>query len=98
MQDLDGDGLDDLVVPEPDGYRVLYQDRSGGKDASFQRTSFLRMPAGVADGGLASVRRGESRSMEVRRLANVRSDSASSLSGPSPSKPRRAASNTSSLL
>lgn len=35
VRDVDGDGLDDLVCPEPDGYRIAMQ-RRGAKGARFE--------------------------------------------------------------
>lgn len=43
VRDVDGDGLADLVVPEPDGYRVAVQ-RRDAEGAHFSPSSVLRVP------------------------------------------------------
>jgi len=43
VRDVTGDGLADVVVPEPGGYRILVQARPKG-EASFESVSVLRMP------------------------------------------------------
>lgn len=45
VQDLDGDGRDDLLIPEPGGYRVLLQSAAPETPAAFAAAGFLRMPA-----------------------------------------------------
>jgi hypothetical protein len=51
VSDLDGDGLSDLLLPEPDGYRFAYQRRAAdGAAASFGSGGRLRLPY-EADGG-----------------------------------------------
>jgi hypothetical protein len=44
VRDLDGDGLDDIVFPEPEGYRIAIQRREGEAPASFALVSGLRVP------------------------------------------------------
>lgn len=43
VRDVDGDGLTDLVLPEPGGYRVALQRRDSAGKVSF-RTTALRVP------------------------------------------------------
>jgi hypothetical protein len=43
VRDLDGDGLDDLIVPQDGGYRVAFQDRVEGR-GRFERTQDLPAP------------------------------------------------------
>ncbi len=45
VQDLDGDGLDDLAFPEPGGFAVALQRREGG-ERFFAETRHLRVPMG----------------------------------------------------
>ena len=49
--DLDGDGLDDVLLPEPGGYRLAVQRRDREAGASFELQSLLRVPLDP-DGGL----------------------------------------------
>jgi VCBS repeat protein len=44
VQDLDGDGLPDLALPEPGGYAIAFQRRAEGV-ARFDRQESLRMPS-----------------------------------------------------
>ncbi len=44
VRDVDGDGLDDLLLPEPDGYRVALQ-RRGPDGVSFESTVLRPPPA-----------------------------------------------------
>ncbi len=44
VRDLDGGGLDDLLLPEPMGFRLLYQARAADGTASFPREEVLRVP------------------------------------------------------
>ncbi len=48
VRDVDGDGLDDLVIPEPGGYRIALQRREGGA-ARFSEPRVLRVPPEPAD-------------------------------------------------
>jgi hypothetical protein len=51
VRDLDGDGLADIVLPEPDGWRVAMQRRSKDGVASFPIVSAPRVPdESVANG------------------------------------------------
>jgi hypothetical protein len=48
VSDVDGDGLDDLVIPEPEGYRIALQRR--GKDGTrFDPPSVLVVPEEAAE-------------------------------------------------
>jgi VCBS repeat protein len=44
VRDVDGDGLADVVLPEPEGWRVAVQRRAAGGPASFATVSAPRMP------------------------------------------------------
>ncbi len=46
VRDIDGDGDDDLLIPEPNGYRIVLQDRTE-EGVRFDRQSFLRMPIDI---------------------------------------------------
>lgn len=62
VQDVDGDGLADLVVPEPGAYRVALQRRE--KDVvRFEAPSVLRVPA---DGERADARTAGARRVQAR--------------------------------
>jgi hypothetical protein len=74
-KDLDGDGLDDLLIPEPGGYRVTYQRRAESDNgaASFGAPQVLRLP--VEDGQVGDLEplklrrprsERESRSLRIR--------------------------------
>jgi hypothetical protein len=59
VRDVDGDGLADLLAPEPGGYRVLHQSR-GAQGASFAAEPLLALdPALLASGEPGSVRTAE---------------------------------------
>jgi len=66
VRDVDGDGLDDLVFPEPSGYRIAIQRRTGEGPPSFARVSALRVPPSF--GETLATSRG-ARRMKVRRRA-----------------------------
>lgn len=66
VRDLDGDGLVDLLLPEPRGWLIALQTR-GPEGTEFSRTSALRAPRDVFEGGAFSgMARGE-RSFQGRR-------------------------------
>jgi hypothetical protein len=44
LRDVNGDGLDDIVLPEPDGWRVAVQRRAAGAAASFAAAGAPRVP------------------------------------------------------
>ena len=46
VRDVDGDGLDDLVLPEPDGWRSALQRRDLAGAATLERVSAPRAPRG----------------------------------------------------
>ena len=50
LLDLDLDGLVDLALPEPGGYRIALQRRAGGK-AAFDLAHVLRLPDDPEDAG-----------------------------------------------
>jgi len=64
VRDVDADGLDDVIVPEPDGYRILFQDRKEGV-ASFERVAFLALPREPEDGSIATMSRTGTSSVRV---------------------------------
>jgi hypothetical protein len=49
LRDVDGDGLADVVMPEPDGWRVAPQRRGPDGAASFDRVSAPRVPIDARD-------------------------------------------------
>ncbi|MCE9637763.1 MAG: VCBS repeat-containing protein [Planctomycetes bacterium] len=49
VRDVDGDGLDDLVLPEPEGYRIAIQRRGPG-GSRFDAPSVLHVPEDQSDG------------------------------------------------
>jgi len=75
VRDVDGDGLPDLVLPEPRGYRVAIQRRTAGK-VTFQ-TSELRVPPrppkkqGINPLGVRSSTRGETFKLDTALDAYV---------------------------
>lgn len=52
VRDLDGDGLDDLVVPEPGAYTLALQRRPRASGAPFGATSRIRVPEEPDGGGV----------------------------------------------
>lgn len=52
VRDLDGDGLVDLALPEPDGYRVVLQRRPRAADAPWGLESKLVVPSEPNEEGL----------------------------------------------
>ena len=44
VRDLNGDGLDDLVIPEAGAWRLAFQERDAKGEASFGRVQVLRVP------------------------------------------------------
>lgn len=66
--DLNGDGLEDLFIPEPTGYRVVHQLRKDGV-ASFGTPNFIRFPADdslVATADLGVVRGSSGGRLSIR--------------------------------
>lgn len=49
VRDVDGDGLDDLLLPEPGGYRIAIQRRREDGSAVFDPISVLRLPRDWAE-------------------------------------------------
>jgi len=43
LRDIDGDGLVDLLLPEPNGYRIAFQRRANGS-STFDDVSYLGLP------------------------------------------------------
>ncbi|MEE8142789.1 MAG: VCBS repeat-containing protein, partial [Planctomycetota bacterium] len=44
VQDLDGDGLDDLLLPRSKGYQLAFQRRNKAGATEFSQASFLQLP------------------------------------------------------
>lgn len=69
VQDVNRDGLDDLVLPEPGGYRIAIQRRGEEGEADFSRKAVARLPlkpeAAAASANL-KVERDRNRSKEIR--------------------------------
>lgn len=84
VRDLDGDGLDDLVIPESGAWRVAFQRRDAGGVASFGRVQTLRVPRSALDaedgprGAVALRNRNRRKNLELR----VRAGSVGAASGP----------------
>lgn len=69
VMDLDGDGLDDLILPEPHGYRIAFQDRTEGEGSRFDRVFFLSLPPDPVledDSPEANRRRAQEQLNEIR--------------------------------
>ena len=49
VRDIDGDGLDDLLLPEPGGYRIAIQRRPPDGAVVFDPISILRLPRDAAE-------------------------------------------------
>jgi hypothetical protein len=56
LRDIDGDGLVDVVLPEPDGYRIGFQSRSAAGAVSFARSCAPRVPD-ASDGPAVGARK-----------------------------------------
>jgi len=65
--DIDGDGLADLLIPEPDGYRIVMQ----GPRGQFERQSMLVVPADRDAGGAGPISV-KARSRRLRSRFEVR--------------------------
>ena len=70
VRDIDGDGLDDLLIPEPDGYRIALQRRGASGEVTFDPVSVIRLPPDpVAEAQAESLSglllRGDRRRIEV---------------------------------
>jgi hypothetical protein len=74
MIDLDGDGLEDLVLPEHEGYRVAFQKRAEGDVRSFAAAQRLSLPAAAAGEDLEP-----RNAAEVRRRGGERARTSVSL-------------------
>ncbi|MHC4106508.1 MAG: FG-GAP repeat domain-containing protein [Planctomycetota bacterium] len=48
IRDIDGDGWEDLLLPEPAGYRVALQRRAGAESVAFDPVTLLQLPHEVA--------------------------------------------------
>lgn len=70
VADLDGDGREDLVVPEPDGARVLFQ-RPQGETPRFGAPTRLTVPAEEFEGRDAGSRKVVLRSPGGRRRLSI---------------------------
>lgn len=76
VRDVDGDGLVDLVIPEPLGHRVLLQRRAGGAATFTDAVSFLALPRErLRDRWRRQFARGDSGSREVQIRFDLESDS-----------------------
>jgi hypothetical protein len=49
VRDVDGDGLADIVLPEPEGWRIAVQRRAAGSPATFATVSAPRVPEDFGD-------------------------------------------------
>ncbi len=62
LRDVDGDGRADLVLPEPGGFKIVFQERGEDGVARFERSSDLSIPpeldppSSSGEGGLLRVR------------------------------------------
>jgi hypothetical protein len=70
VRDLDGDGLDDLVFPEPGGYRIAIQRRDGDGPSSFALVGASRVPPSF--GELEPTSKGAQRMKARRRARELR--------------------------
>ncbi len=68
--DLDGDGREDLVLPEPDGARVVFQ-KAPGESPRFGSPTQIFVPEDVFDGRGADARMVKVRSRNGRRQLNI---------------------------
>jgi hypothetical protein len=72
VRDLDGDGLEDLVVPEPSAWRIAFQSRGEDGEPSFARTWTIPVPTDLAGqdtaprGGVALRDRARGKALELR--------------------------------
>jgi len=66
VRDVDGDGLADLILPEPGGFLIARQRRPRGSDAPWGDVSRVRVPPGPAAGVWARAERGQG-GVESRR-------------------------------
>lgn len=81
VRDVDGDGLVDLVIPEPNGHRLLLQRRADGKATFTEAVSFLALPRErLRDRWRQQFARGDRGSREVQIRLDLESDSG--FSGP----------------
>ncbi len=78
VRDLNGDGLEDLLVPEAGGYRLAVQSRIAGAEAAFDTVNVLTLPAEAGDdpqkrsASILYVRRDQGRlKFEIRRPADA---------------------------
>jgi len=74
--DFDGDGRTDLLLPKPDGWSVLFQDRTGDK-ATFTRTETVDLPQWENSFGKAIRGRGisaDGNSIELRMRSGKPTD------------------------
>ncbi|MEE2711978.1 MAG: FG-GAP-like repeat-containing protein, partial [Planctomycetota bacterium] len=81
VRDLDGDGLEDLVLPEPSAWRIAFQTRSADQGARFGPTWRIPVPVdptGVGpgpSGGVSLQGRTRGRTLDLRmRGGGVESD------------------------
>ncbi|MEN8148857.1 MAG: VCBS repeat-containing protein [Planctomycetota bacterium] len=71
VRDVDGDGLDDLMFPEPGGYRIALQRRDGKSPPSFAALTAPRIPPlfgefeAASQGGAQLKARRRARQLEV---------------------------------
>lgn len=66
VRDLDGDGLVDLIVPEPGGFRVALQRRPRAADAPWGIVSHIRVPIEPGDTPLWAGRSEDRRGVAAR--------------------------------
>jgi len=72
VRDLDGDGLADLALPEPGGYRLVFQRRGADGKADFSRVQVLTVPGGPAVSQATSERGMRRRARQVRTSMTIR--------------------------
>ena len=81
VRDLDGDGLEDLVLPEPSAWHIAFQSRGENREARFGPTFRIPVPIDSAgtgpgpSGGVSLQERTRGRTLELRmRGGGVESD------------------------
>ncbi|MEQ8764928.1 MAG: FG-GAP-like repeat-containing protein [Planctomycetota bacterium] len=81
VRDLDGDGDDDILIPEPDGYRLALQNR-GDEGVTFDATRHLTVPTPPDDESNRAGGRLQGRSRSRRLQFSIRMGDDSTDGGP----------------